>query len=63
MIKTYCDKCGKELNYEETISPIEIKYEHLFATKTRHIDICSKCNKKFVEYINKYLDGSSDEGN
>lgn len=63
MRKTYCDVCGKELDYEENLSPIEIRYNNLWRGHTRNIDLCSECKEKFEEYIDKYLDGSLDEGN
>ena len=55
-IKTYCDKCGKELvgmgNYEDT--DIDINHYH------ERVDLCASCFEKLTDIVAEFFDKESE---
>lgn len=56
-IKTYCDKCGKELtmiteNYEDT--------EISIANYWRKVDLCSSCFEKLTDIVENFFNESEE---
>lgn len=48
MQKTYCDKCGKEINQVEN-KELSAQVKGGF----KEYDLCDKCSKKIIEFIEK----------
>ena len=51
-IKTYCDKCGIELNSHNDYEDIEISVNHYW----RKNDLCLKCFEKLTDMIEEFFD-------
>ena len=55
MIRTYCDKCGKELTHTEALSSIEIKRDGFMGASIQLVNLCKECREDFLNYIDNYF--------
>ena len=59
IVKTYCDKCGCELESMAKYENLEIE----IAQYWREVDLCCKCFEKLTNHIEKFFEERKEDGN
>ena len=51
--KTYCDRCGNDLN-KDNLEIFMFKYIFIFSETPKSIDLCRNCFKEFKNWVWDY---------
>lgn len=54
MIKTYCDKCGKELEHPKQQADIVLEI-FLYARNTFRLQLCYSCTSELADLFNGFV--------
>ena len=59
IVKTYCDKCGRELVGLDHYDDLDIE----IATYLKSVDLCCKCFEKLTDHIEEFFEERNEDGN